>query len=607
MAVTEVEKRKWGNRVLPTMTDRMRQDSNLIQTMIDVTDRYNGDIAITLPDVEGEPTLPVATPNIIAQAIENMGMRAASVHPVINVPALNPAHKTSRDRAQRHRKALYAHWHVDKLDEVQLPRSYRQLAAYGTCSWVVMPDWDNKRARTAMRNPLSSYPDARDPNNVDDPADCGFVHGMSARDLDRRYGHVDGVRSYLEKLSLDYDHILDIVEWVDAEHIMLGVIGPRYRNYYRHAVSPRQGGVLLNAWPNRVGKPTISVPRRATLDRVMGQVATITGLTDLMAKMQALEMAAAEKAIFPDTVMMGRDGRPPVLVGGEWHDGRTGLINEVQDGEVRQLTAPSNPFTQQTIDRAERAARTDSGANPMFGGEVPNQSLRTGRAIDSYTGFSVDPRIQELQKIQARSLADVNAHITDTEKVLWPKRKYEVFSGWASDGEVVKYEPDEDFESNHNVVHYSFPGADIQGVTVGVGQLTGAGLMSKRTARVRHPYIEDPESEDRNIVLERLEDAALVSILQRSQAGELSLVDHFRIMELFREGKSMEEAFAKAQEEARERQSTPSPEGSPEQQTGVEAGIEGLSGPAQPRTIPGRQPDQQAFQQLLGALRAGDR
>ena len=61
------------------------------------------------------------------------------------------------------------------------------------------------------------------------------------------------------------------------------------------------------------------------------------------------------------------------------------------------------PMTQQTLDRLERNISVSGGISPFFGGENPD-SMRTGRGVATMGGFSVNPRVQELQLIMAFAL-----------------------------------------------------------------------------------------------------------------------------------------------------------------------------------------------------------
>jgi hypothetical protein len=362
----------------------------------------------------------------------------------------------------------------------------------------------------------------------------------------------------------------------------------------------------LERYPNRAGRCTAVVPRRVTLDRVAGQVAAAVGTYDKLGRLMALEVVAAERAVFPDMVVLGRPGTQPRLVHGRWRDGREGEPNIVLDAEeVRLLQAAPGPLTMPTIDRLEYAVRSAVGDSPFFSGQTYG-ALRTGRAITSLADFSIDPRVAEAQRVVARSLAELNRAIAAVLKGWYPTRRFTMFSGLPRDVSQVTFRPATHFETDDNLVEYPLAGADVQSATVGVGQLVGARLMSRRSAREAHPWIADPDHEEAAIAEEELEASVLSGVLAQGQAGTLPLVDQARILQLVREGRPIEEAVLTADREARERQARqapPPPEGFA---TAPEA-APGLAAPGQgAESAPARPPDRLAqLRAVLATLRTG--
>ena len=70
---------------------KMRQSNSsvLLERMLEVKDRYNGDYVIPIPSMEGEPVLPPLTPALISENIDAVAQRAASVMPFIGCPAVD--------------------------------------------------------------------------------------------------------------------------------------------------------------------------------------------------------------------------------------------------------------------------------------------------------------------------------------------------------------------------------------------------------------------------------------------------------------------------------------------------------------------------------------
>ncbi len=598
---------EWGE-IVNTMWQRRQRDSYLLRQMIEARDRYNGDVVVPMPDVDGEPTLGSISPQIVADGIDHNAMRAASVIPSISCPALGTNPRAKENAALR-RRALYANWHWNGM-ELILYRYFRHYIGYGTATMVVVPDFEEERARIELRDPLTSYPELRAPEDFRSPINVGFVFGRSE---DWLFTNYPNARNSLRAVGTNM--LWDIVEWIDQDDIVMGVLGPRNvlatydDRVYGSTAGPSQNSMELRRWPNRAGCVPCAVPRRATLDRIMGQLTHVFPTIDLMDRMTALEMISAERQTFPDMVIMGKRTAIPALHGGRWKDGREGEPNIVLDADgVQLLNTNVSQGTMQAIQALERSARTSGGVLTQFGGETSG-AYRTGRALDTLAGFSVDPRVMEAQKFAARALETINRAVAEVEKGYWPNKKYTVFSGWAGDVELVDYVPDKLYQTTENAVTYALPGTDISQATIATTQLVGAGLMSKHTGRTNHPLVADALLEEKHIIHERIEDAMLVTFLQNASQGTLPLIDLVTIDEVYLKTGSMIEAVRKADEQARQRQAQQAPQPGPDQVAVPEAqpglAMPGQGAESQPAPqAGGALPPQARMQQILQALQA---
>ena len=100
---------------------RQRQDvqSPLLERMLEVKERYNGEYVIPLPSMENEPVLPPLTPALIAENIDAVAQRASSVMPFIGCPAIDQSKERgvrSREYADIRRRALAATWYSSKYN-----------------------------------------------------------------------------------------------------------------------------------------------------------------------------------------------------------------------------------------------------------------------------------------------------------------------------------------------------------------------------------------------------------------------------------------------------------------------------------------------------------
>jgi len=485
-------------------------------------------------------------------------------------------------------------------------RAYRHLAGYATSCLVVTPDFEKGLPRIDVRDPLGVYPEPKAYEDVEPPRNCGFIYGKSG---DWLRAHYPAARQENGGPVASDDNarqeLWDVCEWVDSEHIVIGIMGPRY-SHHNQTYPYHSTQIELSRAPNKSGMPCVITPGRVSLDKIASSVSNVVGIVDLMSKMMALEIIAQEKAIFPDRYIIGRSGQVPMIVGGEWKDGREGEVNVLLDAEaIGELKSTPDPSTNIAIDRLERNARISTGTVPQIGGETYG-ALRTGRGIDSLMGAALDPRIQEMQEIMEAHLPHLNECLFATYEGYFGAKQFSMFTGYAGDFGQVEFTPNEHFETHDNVVSYSIPGADIQGTTIQLGQLLSMKGISLRTFRTKHPFIEDAEAEGRRVDEEQLEEAVMAAIQQQALSGQLPVVYVSKIEKHRRKGFDIFEAIEKADSEIREEQAAvaPAPEQgmamAPEQAMGLAAGPEGMVPQSGGQ---GGSPEEAA--QLIGALRAG--
>lgn len=602
------------NEIVSVVRQRQSRDTPLKRQMVQVRDMANGDFVVPLVDVQGGTALPSPTASFIADAIDHTAMRAASQTPRIHSPALDTTKLTGKRSiqwAEQRQDAWYSTWDYSRLD-LAIPRGFRHLGAYGTTSAVVCYDLKAGRARINWRDPLTAYPCEFSPEDLGDLADVAWTYGVHPKAMMARWPQTE--RLIREAGHVDQDGLWDFVEWMDADQIVVGVLGPRHGDAVSspgyEPANVWRTSMLLTRVPNRAEMVTAVAPVRVTLDRVAGQVAAVTGLVELLARMTALDLVATEKSIFPDRYVVGREGNKPILVGGDWKDGRTGQINLLQNvDKIGELTSTVGPNTHPMIDRLERSVRLSSGLVPQFGGETYG-SLRTGQGIDRMNDIAVDPRIDEMHKIMARALQSLNKGVAAVEKGWFAGRKIVAFSGFAAARSVTEYEPQKLWETDVNFVEYPSAGMDAPAAETRVISQVSAGLMSRSTALSSLPSVKDPVAERLQIMLDRTDDAAFTGIVQQAAAGTFPLPDLLKFRQYLVESGDPAKAMERVQREAQERQAQQAPaapEGfaqAPESQPGVSMPGMGMEQPAAPTPQGPPVPATDRMRQALQALAA---
>lgn len=549
----------------------------VLQYMQDIKRHYEADWVVPMPDVSGEPNMAQFTPSLITDTIDGIGMRASSISPSTFCPAVSMS-KTASARATTRRKIINATYH-DQRWKVKRRRYYRHLTAYDTASIFVEPDFKTGRVRMNVRDPLFTYPEPVSADQVRAPEYVAFITRHSGEYIRGRFPQVRDENGGPIS-DQDGEKEWDLLEWVDSEQMLFGLLGPRELDGRHISAKHRTDGntpygdISNGPWmqlgpaiPNRAGVCLAITPQEISLHSVGTRLNSLLGNVQMQSKLMAMEVLAQQKAIFPDMFVISNPNESPVIMnGGTWEDGRSGKMNMLSGvNNVGTLGQTPDVRTQAMIDRLERNTRVSSGLNPQMGGESFG-SLRTGRALDSMMASSVDPRIQELHEVTEAWMPHVNSAILACYKGYFENQKYEFFSGWDGDKGLVKFEPGTDIETLENTVEYSIPGADTVQQTQVLGSLLGAEVISAETFRTQHPYIDDPEQERDRIVAESMHKAIVGGMQEQVASGQMPIAIVAKLYTMVSEGMDLPEALVKIDEEIKKQQAEAQAEAAQAQQ-----------------------------------------
>lgn len=610
----------------------------ILQGMREVIDTYNGDLVIPLAGFDRDEKSAVA--NLLNTGIEQLSMRVASTMPSIFCPEQevegvqgrgqkgadewDARVRAERDLARRRKQALYGGWEASDLPILQRRRA-RWMLGLASAPVVLRPDRGRGVAVWDLRHPLSTFP--ADTTNPDDmcPDDCIFTvtrtHGWLMRNYPEQYYRLR------RRASDGPDAKCTLIEYRDAEVVVLIVLGdadvtpavvagPRGR--LSSFTGPMRGlagtdlHVELERSVNRAEMCTAVVPGRVTLDRMMGQFDQMIGMYQLQSKITALEVIAIEKGIFPDLYLVSRPNEQAKYITGP-HDGRTGKVNIIAGGDVKEINSSAGFQGFQLADRLERGTRLAGGIPPELGGES-SSNIRTGRRGDSVLSAAVEYPVQEQQTVMARSLQEENKRFIAVQKGYFGSRSSSFYVNWKGAKGRVTYTPNELFTTDENIVTFSHAGTDLNGLTIMVGQLTAMGVMSTQTAAEILPLVDDPEQEHDRIVKEQLEKALLAGIQTKMNSGELAPGDGaWLIIQVQNDRMELAQAMVALDEMVRARQSASGPPGSaegpvdpnsPEAQAGLAAGT-AAEQQAMAATVPAPPQGMRNVASILGDLRRG--
>lgn len=521
----------------------------------DITDAYNGDLVIPLPELDKNERR--AVPNLLAQGLNQMAMRVSSTTPDVYYPPERPGFKQSESYARIRRQANLGWWEASDI-KLMMGRRARHLFGYASSPVVVRYDFQTGVPRWEIRHPLCTYPaPTANPDDVH-PDDCIFTMTRTLAWLQRQYpAHALVIRKGPKATPNDK---FEILEYMDDDEIVLILLGAENKNGYNNTSGKPY--LELERVPNRAGVCPAVVPGRITLDRAAGAYDGMIGLYQRQAKLMALEVIAVERGIFPDEWLVARPNENPVIV--QEADGLRGITGIVRGGTIESHAENPGYRTDQTISQLERAQRLEAGIPAEFGGESTT-NVRTGRRGDSILSAVVDFPVQEAHRIFESSLAWENKIAVAGVKGYAGNQSRSFYVNMKGAKGVVQYTPDVHFTTDSNTVSYSHAGADVNSLIIGIGQMIGVGLISEDLGRELNPMIEDPEREKDRVLVSSLQKAVLSGLQQGAVSGQIPPTDLARIMQLVSETDTdLVGAIMAVQKEAQARQATAGPPGTPE-------------------------------------------
>ena len=567
--------------VVALYRERKAERGPLLSKAQELTEAYNGDLAVPLPEIDKKEKVAVA--NLLQLGLDQNAMRVASTMADVVFPPERAGIKASESKADLRRKATLGWWDASKLD-ILMGRRSRHLLGYGSAP--VRIRWDQRQGMPAwtIYNPLSTF--AAPTVNPDDccPDDAIFVYPRTLGWLERNYPAAATVLSKGPDPRPDMN--FEVLEYVDGDEVVMGVLGksspePSSAAYGGRVPYAGEMQVEIERVPNRIGMCPAIVPGRITLDRRLGRYDGLIGLFWQQAKLMALEVIAVQEGVWPKTWLVGRPNEvAEVLVEA---DPKNGITGQVKGGEITMTQLQPGYKTTDTIDRLEMAQRTEGGIPAEFSGQSAT-NVRTGRRGDSILSATIDFPIQEAQRIFERSLQAENRVAMATAKAFGGSAKRSFYVNWKGAKGRVDYVATRDFTDFTNFVAYPHAGADINQLVVGIGQRLATHLISRKSGRQLDPLIDDPEFEERQTTAEALSDALMGAVQQDVAKGTYTAVEVAQMMaELEADPEmSLAEVVSAVQQKMQAQQAQQIPPGAPEAQPGLAPGPAGPGGAANP-------------------------
>lgn len=572
---------------------------------------YNGTAEVPLPDME-RTDMP-SVPNLLAQGVDQMAGRIASVVPNVTFAEKN-SNRGEKRRVTTAQRVVTGWWQEDRL-MMKMKQRARHLIAYGMSPVVIR--WHEDRPTWHIRHPLETFPSTDLIPGQVQPTDCIFAYRRSVAWL-RSMGYGMQVAAITGKFDTPSDTSLLLIEYVDEEGTQLILSaytdGTDMFGDWSGLGSGKIRGIMLEHVMTSGLEMPCTVPMRITLDGAAGQFDNMIGMYYMQARLMALETIAVEKGIFPDTYIVSRPGEIGRFIDGP-HDGRSGLISIVSGGDIKEVQSQPGYLTNPTIDRLERNQRVTAGIPAEFGGES-GSNIRTGRRGDAVLSAVIDFPVAEAQETFAYSLEEEDEIAISLAKKYNGSDPKTIYVGTGNATRAVTYSATDIFATKEHVVSYPAAGSDVNSLMIGLGQRIGLGLMSKETAAHLDPFIDNPEIEHDRIIAEGLEQALVSSIQQQAAGGQMPPLVLAKIMKMVKDDRlEIADALQKVTEDAAKEQQKAEEAAAQEQQGQMTpdqmmAGttMSSMMGPqaaaaGQQSAIPGAGQGMQDLGNLLGQLR----
>jgi len=594
------------DHILDLYRQRVNFYGGLHAKMRQVQSIYNGTARVPLPEVERNEAASV--PNLLAQGIDQMAGRIASVTPNVTFSPKSNSNRREQRRAMTAGRVLYGYWQTDRLS-MKLKNRARHMIAYGMSPVVIRWNPKTNTPTWHVRHPLETFPSVDIQPGQTQPRDCIFAYRRTVGWL-----KMNGYNVQLQQLvgmenNLTPDTPMLLLEYVDesATTLLLTAFSdPTYPHPLTGHIDGKRRAVVLEYFESPIDTSLVHIPMRITLDGPQGQFDNMIGMYYQQARLMALETIAVEKGIFPDTYLVSRPGEVGRFLDGP-HDGRTGMVNIISGGDIREVQSQPGYLTNPTIDRLERAQRLSAGIPQEFGGESAT-NVRTGRRGDAVLSAVIDYPVAEAQETFAFSLTAEDITGIKLAKALDGDSERTIYVGTGNTTRSVTYKANNVFPEENHVVSYPATGADVNQLIVGLGQRIGLGIISKETAASLDPFVDNPENEKDRIVAEGLEQALMAGLQQQAASGQIPPLTVAKIIQLVESDRmELAEAMNKVTQEAMEEQKKKEEETGPEPQTpdalAAPATMRAMAGPEAMPTTRGPSPDQQNMMSMLSTLR----
>jgi len=292
------------------------------------------------------------------------------------------------------------------------------------------------------------------------------------------------------------DEVLDLVHYYDKDKVMLFV--------------PKRDGLILSQYKNQISRIPVTIAEMPTLDgEVRGSFDDVLWVFAAKAYLAMLSLEATQKAV-QSPIALPNDIQEFAL-------GPDAIIRSANPEKIRrvpmELPQSSMIANRQLDDELRMGARFPQARS----GEM-DASVVTGRGVQALMG-GFDSRIKTAQSMLGDALSEIISLALEMDETIWADVPKNVHASVNGSPYQLKYTPGKDIKGMYTVTHeYGvMAGLDPNRALVWGLQALGANLISKSFLRRNLPVNMNVSEEEKVIDVEKLREAALMSIQSYSQ------------------------------------------------------------------------------------------
>ena len=391
---------------------------------------------------------------------------------------------------------------------------------------IVVPDEERMQPRFEVRDPRTCYPGVkrRAGNRPYELTDLTFKYELPLQEA-----QAQGLMGRTDDQGNPYDKVT-VIEYVDEERWGIVSDGGTAK-FADHGLGVVPGQVFQAFSPNKT----------TGLSQFSDQISLMIAISRLISQ----KLAFGDRLVYPVYWVKGHEGAIKV--------GPYNLNKLSPQGEMGALQPTTTFQADQDIDRLERFSRILNRNPEVRQGEIAAKSTYTSaktleqlsEAIDTVVGRYWDIISAGMQKLMAVALR--------MDEELWPNEEKSVRGIRKGNRFNDKYVPSEDIDGRYEVrVHYGFGVGGYQGFLQNI-QAQQGGVQSKRRVMEEMPGVSDVDQLEREIELEKMDEAAIAQFQTLAGTGQLDLLLWAKLREeMAKKGLPLVDVIVKYEEEIRE-------------------------------------------------------